>query len=134
MSVSVKNSATEKVLRDILKREGYELTPELGDGEIGVDIIAGRGDEVVHIEVIGYSASPPKRSLDFYQAFFRAISRIKDGARVCAIALPSRYKNGWSQRVEQYGVAWERISTAFPELEVWFVDVDEGHYERMRWG
>lgn len=36
-------------------------------------------------------------------------------------------------RAKQYGVAWKRIGDAFPELEVWLVDVQGKKYEVHKW-
>jgi len=49
------------------------------------------------------------------------------------MALPIRFKNGMNQRAEHYGEAWKRIGNAFPELEVWFVDVENDVYEEHKW-
>jgi len=67
------------------------------------------------------------------QAFFRAVSRIEDGATRCIIALPSRWANGLPQRARQYGKAWLRIGQAFPELEIWLVDTKARTYATTKW-
>lgn len=132
--MAISNSLAERTLRNCLEKEGYKLSPERGYGETGVDIIASKNDEIVHIEVIGFKDSPPARTKDFYQAFFQAVSRLKDGARHCVIALPYRFKRGLPQRARQYGIAWKRIGDAFPELEIWIVKCDEpASYERTTW-
>ena len=129
----VSNKMTETVLRAALEADGYQLNPARSDGETGTDILASRGDEQLHIEVIGFKSSPPARSLDFYQVFFRAVSRLNLGATNCVIALPMRFGRGLPQRVAQYRVAWERIGSAFPELQIWLVDTDSHAIERSRW-
>ena len=129
----ISNEDTESCLRKILREEGYELTPLRACGEMGVDIVAKRGRKSFYIEVIGYKSSGPARARDFFQAFFRAVSRIKDGAKNCAIAMPSRAKRGLNQRARQYGESWTRIGEAFPELEIWLVDVENRTYERSTW-
>jgi len=128
-----KSSAIEKTLRSLLTREGYRLNRTRVNGETGVDILATRGRRDVHIEVIGFKSSPPARSRDFMQSFFCAVSRIKDGASRCVIALPHRWKNGLPQRAKQYGTAWRRIGRAFPELEIWLVDIATHTYSKSRW-
>ena len=128
-----KSSATEKTLRSLLTREGYHLSKTRLNGETGVDILATRSNRDIHVEVIGFKSSPPARSRDFMQSFFRAVSRIKDGASRCVIALPSRWKNGLPQRARQYGSAWRRIGRAFPELEIWLVDSAERTYSESKW-
>ena len=129
----IRNDAVETCLRRILKREGYGLSKPKHHGQTGVDIIAEKGMERFHIEVIGYKSSGPARSKDFYEVFFRAISRIKDGATHCIIALPSRAGPWLPRRAGQYGVAWRRIGKAFPELHVWLVDVDKASYKKTSW-
>lgn len=129
----VKNSAAEKCLREILEREGYVLSPELGPGQTGVDIVAERNGSQIHIEVIGHKSSGPARAKDFYEVFFRAVSRLKDGATECVIALPDLAVRGLPARARQYGVAWYRIGDAFPELQIWLVDIDAKKYEKTTW-
>lgn len=131
----IKNKDAEKTLRQVLETRGFKLeNPERKYGETGVDIIASRNGEKWYIEVIGFKASPPARSKDFYEVFFRAISRLKDGAKHIVIALPERFRNGLPQRVQQYGIAWQRIGAAFPELEIWLVNVEENKLETAKWG
>lgn len=133
MPSSVTNYQTEECLRTILNIEGYRLSETLPPGGLGCDIIAKKGRKTIHIEVIGFKDQGPSRSLDFYQVFFRAISRIKDGAKHCVIAAPKRFGNGLQQRASQYGEAWERIGHSFPELEIWLVDVDTISYKETSW-
>lgn len=129
----VSGENTERCLRQLLKDEGYRLSPLRKCGETGVDIIARKSNETLYIEVIGFKSSPPARSKDFYQVFFRAISRIKDNVKSCVIALPERFQRGFPGRVKQYRVGWERIGKAFPELEIWLIDVDNNKYKRTKW-
>jgi hypothetical protein len=126
-------TVTEEALRDALTREGYLLSRVLGNGETGVDILATKGTKSIHIEVIGFKSSPPARSRDFFQTFFRAVSRIKDGATRCVVALPARWEAGLPARARQYAVAWERLGIAFPELEIWLVDHEARSYTRTTW-
>src|SRR3989442_309124 len=130
----VSNDSVEKCLRELLKQEGYSLSPQRVLGQTGVDILATRPGDSYHIEVIGFKSSPSARAYDFYQIFFRAISRLNEGARHCVIALPKRMGDGLPARAEQHRVAWLRIEKAFPELEVWLVDIVKRSYERTRWG
>ena len=130
----VPNPEAEQCLRDLLEEEGYDLSYPLRNGETGVDIKATKGDDVWHIEVIGYKSSPPARSKDFYEVFFRAVSRLDDDATHCVIAIPEQARAGLPQRVQQYQTAWRRIAKAFPELEIWLVDVESKQYSRSTWG
>lgn len=128
------NKSTERCLRQILNEKGFKLEiPERQHGETGTDIIASKDGTEWYIEVIGFKKSPPARSKDFYEVFFRAISRLKDSAEHVVIALPDRFRNGLPQRVKQYGDAWQRIGSAFPELEIWLVNVGENKLETTKW-
>ena len=49
----------------MLEKDGYSLSRERRHGETGVDIIARKGTEEIHIEVIGYKSSGPARAKDF---------------------------------------------------------------------
>ena len=134
MKEKIKNKDIENSLRKSLKIEGYRLLNKPRKcGETGVDILAKKDGNVFHIEVIGYSTSPPKRSRDFYEVFFRAISRINNNATHLIIALPKQFERGFSQRVRQYRIAWKRIGNIFPELEIWFVDIENSTYEKRKW-
>lgn len=127
------NQQTETVLRTVLEAEGYALSAPRPYGGTGTDVVASRGEERFHIEVIGFKSSPPTRSSDFYQVFFRAVSRLDLGATACVMALPARFGSGLPSRVAHYSVAWERIGNVFPELQIWLVDTDAGAIERTSW-
>ena len=133
MAAIVSNKDTENCLRAILKSNGYTLNPERAYGETGVDILALKGQEESHIEVIGYKSSAPARAKDFYESFFRAVSRLKDGATRCVIAIPINAKHGLPARARQYGEAWTRIGHTFPELEIWLVDIENKALTRTMW-
>jgi len=130
----IRNSAVDECLRSILMRDGFELNPPLSYGQTGVDILASKGGEDWHIECIGFKSSAPARAKDFFESFFRAISRLNDGAVHCVIALPRRFEVGLPARAAHYGVAWRRLADTFPELEIWLVDVVGDNLERTRWG
>ncbi len=133
MAVKVKNEDTEKCLRELLISDGYELNKPRSNGENGVDILAKKNNENLHIEVTGYKSSGPARAKDFYEIFFRAISRLDDGATNCIIALPKQAELGLPQRSKQHGIAWKRIGIAFPELKIWLIDVENKNYIRTEW-
>ena len=134
MALSESGEQVESVLRKLLPRQGYKLLNNpRKQGETGADIIAEKGDMKVFIECIGFQENPPQRSKQFYEVFFRAISRLKKGATKCVLALPTRFKEGIDQRAEHYGEAWKRIGDAFPEIEVWFVDITEEVCEEHKW-
>ncbi|MCH8907529.1 MAG: hypothetical protein IH840_10605 [Candidatus Heimdallarchaeota archaeon] len=95
--------------------------------------LSSKNNEDLHIEVIGYKKTGPARAKDFYEIFFRAVSRLNNGAQNCVIALPKQFGVGLPARAGQHRVAWERIGEAFPELEIWLVDVDKGSYKKTSW-
>lgn len=130
----ITNIETENCLRELLKKEGYELNSRRAYGELGTDIIATKNNEDWHIEVIGFKESGPARAKDFYEVFFRSISRLnyKD-CKHCIIATPERSRRGLPIRAKIYRVAWERIAKVFPELEIWLVDVENKKYQRTSW-
>ena len=130
----ITSKETEGCLRARLVAEGFELSPERSHGQTGADVCAHRGDEQICIEVIGFKSSAPNRAKDFYESFFRAISRLDTGATRCVIALPSRFGVGLPARAKQHGQAWARIGKAFPELEIWLVDKEAGTYSVSKWG
>jgi hypothetical protein len=129
----VPNSTVEDCLRKCLTAEGYALSPRRAMGEQGVDILATKGSESIHIEVIGYKAAGAMRAKDFFEAFFKSVARLDLGAKRCVIAQAANAKVGLPARAAQRRTAWLRIGEAFPELELWFVDTDTGRYERSTW-
>jgi len=129
----VRSDAVENCLRRLLAKDGFKLTAPRRNGETGVDIVATKRTKRFHIEAIGFKSQGPARSRDFYEALFRAISRVKDGATQCVIALPSRAAHGLPQRASHYGIAWQRIGQAFPELQIWLVDTDNPTYTKTTW-
>jgi hypothetical protein len=47
--------------------------------------------------------------------------------------MPINAKRGLPARAGHYGEAWGRIGRAFPELEIWFIDVENNVIERSTW-
>jgi len=134
MALLESGEQVESVLRKLLPRQRYKLLNNPRKwGETGADIIAQKGRVRVFIECIGFQENPPLRSKQFYEGFFRAISRLKDGATRCVLALPTRFNKGRNRRAKQYGEAWKRIGNAFPELEIWSVNVTEEVWEEHKW-
>lgn len=135
MGSLVSGESIDKCLRDILKSQGYKLNSPRAYGQTGVDIRASKEGEVYYIEVIGYKSSGSSRAKDFYEVFFRVISRLNDQAEhcVCVIALPKQFAVGLPARAKQHSVAWARIAEAFPELEIWLVDTDNNTFEKTAW-
>ena len=133
MPAIVPNADVESTLRRLLAEDGFILSPMRGHGETGVDIIAERLGDRWYIECIGYKRSPPARAKDFYESFFRAISRLNEDAVHVVIALASRAERGLPQRAKHHAIAWQRIGQAFPELEIWLVDPTQNTYRRCSW-
>ena len=90
-------------------------------------------DKAYHIEVVGYKAAAPTRAKDFYEGFFRAVSRLDDGAKRCVLALSHRSAVGLPARAKQHRTAWLRVADTFPELELWLVNTDSRTYRRTTW-
>jgi hypothetical protein len=76
MPALVAAEKVEELIRENLRDEGYELSRERLYGQNGTDIIATRGHQCLHIEAIAFKESPPARAKDFYESFFRAVSRL----------------------------------------------------------
>ena len=132
---AVSNEEVEQCLRALLVAEGYEMNPPRAYGEIGTDVIAERDGDAWHIEVIGYKKHGPARAKDFFEVFFRSVSRLNDSrVKHCVIAVAKQAEAGLPARASHHRVAWQRIATAFPELKLWLVDVDNRSYERTSWG
>lgn len=130
----IKNEDVENCLRKLLTQEEYKLNDPKSFGELGTDIIAKKDNEELHIKVIGYKEPGPARAKDFYEIFFRAISRLNH--KTCTkivIAVPKKFRNGLPRRANHYGIAWERIGQVFPELEIWLVDIENCKYQKTLW-
>jgi hypothetical protein len=134
MASIVENQLTEKCLRNILKGEGFSvIESESFNGKTGVDIKAGKAGVKCFIEVIGHKSRGSARTKDFCEVFFRAVSRLNQLADKCVIALPSQASQGLPQRAKHYNKAWKRIGSAFPELEIWLVNVREESLTKTQW-
>jgi hypothetical protein len=89
------NAETEDNLRAFLSSRGYTLSKRLTiNGATGPDLIAERDGLRTYIEIIGYKASRSARSRDFYEAFFRCLSRLRLGAEHIVLACPCHFRNG----------------------------------------
>ncbi len=131
----VSTDEVEKIVRAHLIQQGFSLTNvHRKHGETGCDVIAARGRARVFVEVIGFQSVPPIRSREFYECFFRAISRDEDrtGDRL-AMALPIRFSEGMRQRKSHYARAWDKIGRAFPNLEIWYVDTKTDTVVERSW-
>jgi hypothetical protein len=134
MASIVDNQSTEKCLRKILKGEGFSVIASRHfNGKTGVDIEAGKTGKRYFIEVIGHKSSGSARTKDFCEVFFCAVSRLNQNADRCIIALPAQASKGLPQRAKHYHKAWERIGSAFPELELWLVDVPGESLKKTKW-
>jgi|GEM_PF-931989 len=116
------NAETEQNLRSFLLSRGYTLSEPLTvNGATGPDLIAERDGLRTYVEIIGYKSYGSARSRDFYEAFFRCISRLRLGAEHIVLACPYHFRDGVRERIRNLGEAWLRLGGAFPELELWFV-------------
>jgi len=134
MATSKTNSEMENVLRDLLKDEGYKLTKKTGLEKLGSDIKASLDDGGLYIEIIENEEPGVEKNIDFYQAFFKALSRLNNkGCKHTVIAMPESSRKILSIRAKIYKVAWKRIAEAFPELEIWLVDTINKKYQKTSW-
>ena len=134
MAKSVEARQVEEALRRYLEDKGCTLSASKKHGQTGPDIVAKRGVSTWFVEVIGFQEHPPTRSREFYEAFFRLISRDRDNPEdILVLGLPKRFKDGMRQRVQQYPVAWEKLGKAFPNLRIWYVDTEENLVEEYPW-
>lgn len=133
MPSKIENGKVESVLRGLLQKEGFTLSGQRRHGELGVDILAQKNNEEWYIECIGHKSSGPARAKDFYESFFRTISRLNENAKHIVIAMSNLAERGLPRRARQYRVAWERIAKAFPELEIWLVDTENNIYKKYSW-
>lgn len=131
MAKLVEAETVEQVIRNYLDGKGYTLSPPKRRGQTGPDIVANRGKSTLFIEVIGFQKVPPLRSREFYEAFFRVISRDRDNTTndILVLGLPKRFKAGMRQRKQQYHVAWEKLGKAFPNLWLWYTDTSNSTIE-----
>ena len=131
---SVANEAVVDALRVALQKQGYKVSPKRPFGAQGPDVVGEKDGEKIVAEVIGYKSSGPARRSDFAVAFWTAIGRVDNypDAKV-VIALPSQFGRGLGARLDSRRGAWERIGKAFPELEIWLVDVPGQNYKRHSW-
>ena len=133
MKDPVTNAQVEDCLREILQNEGFALNHKRGHGQTGVDIVARKKGIVYHIEVIGYKKVGAVRAKDFYEGFFRTVSRLNDDAKNIVLALSHLAEIGLPDRAKQHRVAWLRIAKAFPELSIWLINVEKNTYKRTSW-
>lgn len=134
MSQSVKATEVEQLIRKCLEEKAYTLSSHKKYGETGPDIVVKHGKFTWFVEVIGFQSHPPTRSREFYEAFFRLISRDRNNPNdILVLALPKRFKDGMKQRKEQYPVAWEKLGKAFPNLKLWYVDTQQNTVEEYPW-
>lgn len=81
----------DKILREYFKKKKYCLTNVKKNGETGCDLVATRRSEKIYIETIGWNNKPGIKSREFFESFFRIISRDADsGRKRLVIALPER--------------------------------------------
>lgn len=133
MACLITSAQVDEAVRQVLVADGFQVSESKANGETGVDLLATRPGKTWHIETIAYKVAPWQRSYDFYASFFRAMSRLKDGATSIAIALPADFGTGLAQRASHYGEGWRRIGDAFPELEIWLVDCATPTITRSSW-
>jgi len=134
MAKSVKSVEVERVIRKYLEDKGRTLSSRRKYGETGADIVAKHSKFTWFVEVIGFEEHRWIRSREFYEAFFRVISRDRNNPdAILVLALPKRFKDGMKQRRQQYPVAWDKLGKAFPNLRIWYADTEQGAVEEYSW-
>ena len=134
MSTSKTNSEMENVLRDLLKDEGYKLTKRTGLEKLSSDIKVSLDDGGLYIEIIENEEPGVKKNIDFYQAFFKALSRLNNkNCKHIIIAMLESSRKNLPIRAKIHKVAWKRIAEAFTELEIWLVDTVNKKYQKTSW-
>lgn len=134
MAKTVKASEVEQVIRKYLEDRECQLSTPKKLGETGPDIVAKSGKSTWFVEVIGFQEKPWIRSREFYEAFFRIISRDRGNPNDnLVLALPKRFKTGMRQRMKQYPIAWGKLGKAFPNLSIWYVDTEQDTLEEYSW-
>ena len=134
MSKKINHDEVERIVRNLLSAKGYVLSPPKKNGQTGADIVAQKEGSTCIIEIIGFESNPPTRSRDFYEAFFRAISRDTGNVTdTLTIALPKRFVIGMPQRKRQYPLAWGKLGSVFPNLRLWYVDTEKETIEEVSW-
>jgi len=135
MAKTVEAKAVEKVIRKYLEGKGCSLSSPKKHGQTGPDIVARHDETTYFMEIIGFQEVAPIRSREFYEAFFRIISRDRDNPTddVLVLGLPKRFKNGMRQRKQQYPMAWEKLGKTFPNLWIWYVDTYLNTVEEYPW-
>ena len=110
------------------------MSKQRGNGETGADIIAQKNGVTTFIEIIGFQSSPPLRSREFYESFFRVISRDNNNLDdVLVLALPNRFRIGMPQRKKQYLFAWGKLGSAFPNLQIWYINNESQTIDKHSW-
>lgn len=134
MAKLIQAKDVERVIRKYLENKGFELSHPRKQGQTGPDIVAKHASSTYFVEVIGFQEHPPTRSREFYECFFRAISRDRDNPQDgLVLGLPMRFKDGMRQRKQQYPVAWPKLGRAFPNLKVWYIDTEQDKIEEYSW-
>ncbi len=67
------------------------------------------------------------------RVFFRAVSRLNDGAKHVELALSLLAESGLPARAKQHRIAWLCIADSFPELEIWLVDTGNRTCKHTSW-
>ncbi|MDH5363646.1 MAG: hypothetical protein OEW82_00555 [Dehalococcoidia bacterium] len=134
MAKLVEARDVEQVIRRYLEGKGCTLSPRKKRGQTGADITARYDKSTWFVEVIGFQSHPPIRSREFYEAFFRVVSRDRGNPDdTLIVGLPKRFRDGMRQRKQQYPVAWEKLGKAFPNLRLWYVDTEQNTLEEYPW-
>ena len=124
----------EKCLRKILEAQNYILNNKQGLQVLGPDIKAVKNNEATYVEIIGLAKSGLEKAGDFYEAFFRSFLWLnEEDCKYCAIAMPAVLRRNIDIRARLYKEAWKRLANAFPEFEIWLVNIEKETYQKTSW-
>lgn len=106
--LGVPKDADEKAIKSACRALALKYHPDVSSSKAATDTkfkeiteayeVLSDKERRQMIEAIGFKSSPPARAKDLFESFFRAASRLKDGAKKLAIALPLRAQAGLPAR------------------------------------
>jgi hypothetical protein len=127
----------QETLEAWFRTAGHQVLANNARGDRpGPDYVVQVGERRVAVEVIGHKHNGVSRTNDFRSAFFQLLTRLDDPAGTpgrLALAMPIVHVRGSRDRRTGMNAAWERIGEAFPELEVWYLDMRKRDVYPVTW-
>lgn len=130
--VSIKSKHIEEFLRKKLDKKSFKMNhPYRKDGS--TFIIAEKDSLNLYIEVIGFKESTKALKRDFFEVVFKSFIHLENqDARYSIIALPIEYLAFLRKEISKIKTAWVRICIAFPELRLYFIDLNENRIVKKK--